>query len=311
MPKTALVTGATGFIGTHLCHKLVKEGYHVVGIGARDENGCACHEMYICDLDKPPLDEIPKIDVCFHQAANNDTLLQNNMAMCDANVVRPTRLFDKLASRGCRRFVFASSCSVYGNSPPPFSESTKASPLNPYAKSKLMFDNYMPRFIKMHGVTAVGLRYTNVYGSSEAHKGRRASMAHQMAAACLSGRTVTLFRHGEQIRDWVHVDDVVRANLLAAECEESLIANIGLGVSHSFNELRRQVSDACGKELGVAWIDCPFASSYQAHTAVEISLANEKLGYQPAVDLSSGVRLMVDQMKRAGLSCPAPQFAYP
>jgi len=300
MPGTALVTGATGFIGNHLSKRLVQEGYHVVGIGTRGENSGSCHTMLHCQLDELVVADLPHIDVCFHQAANNDTMLDSNMAMCDANVVRPTRLFNRLLESGCRRFVYASSCSVYGKSTPPFSEATAASPLNAYAKSKLMFDNHMKKFFGKNGVTAVGLRYTNVYGPGEEHKGRRASMAYQMAKSCLAGKTVSLFRPGDQMRDWVYVDDVVDANMLAAGCDISAVANIGLGTSYSFKDVADAVSMAVGRDLAISWTDCPFESQYQSHTAVDVSLAKRIFGYEPKTGLQSGIAKMVEKMKGPG-----------
>lgn len=289
MSKTTLVTGATGFVGHHLCNRLTSLGHRVIAVGRQYEQSPNCDKLILEDLNFIDFDKLPPIDVCFHQAANNDTLYNGYSTMCDDNVVRPSKMFLRLAERGCRNFVYASSCSVYGKSNSPFEESQTLCPLNAYAKSKLIFDNFALKFARQKNVKVVGLRYTNVYGPREAHKGRRASMVFQIMQKALFQETLELFKDGDQRRDWVYVDDVVDANLLAMECEDSCIANVGRGRARSFNELVSLAKSISKQFINVRFIDCPFLDRYQEATMVDLSLARKKFHYDPKVDVEQGM----------------------
>lgn len=289
MSKTTLVTGATGFVGHHLCERLMSLGHTVYALGREWEHKPRCHELITQELGFVDLSKLPKIDVCFHQAANNDTLCNGYSTMCEDNVVLPSKMFLKLADLGCTNFVYASSCSVYGKCETAFSESQVLSPLNAYAKSKLIFDNFAMKFSKQRGIKVVGLRYTNVYGSGEGHKGRRSSMVFQILRKALVGETLELFKDGEQHRDWVYVGDVVDANILAMDSGGSFIANVGRGRARSFNELVSLAKSISKKEIRVKFIDCPFLDRYQEATNVDLSLAKEKLKYEPKIEVEEGM----------------------
>ena len=180
--KKALVTGATGFIGYHLCKRLYQDGYFVIAVGRNDENTPFCHKLYREPFDNLPFNSFKEIDICFHQAANNNTLESSLDIMQQANVIEPSNLFRNLLQQNnCKNFVYASSCSIYGNQQTPFVETkTPAKPLNSYAVSKLNFENFANDFAIENNVKAIGLRYSNVYGPNEEHKGKRASMIHQI-----------------------------------------------------------------------------------------------------------------------------------
>ena len=283
MKTVALVTGGTGFIGSHLCNKLYENNYHVIAVGFSGENTPNCHQLYRMPLDQIPHSEIGKIDICFHQAANNDTLDSNLDKMLQANVIQPSTLFRNLLQQNnCKNFVYASSCSVYGNQPCPFDElETNPEPLNPYAVSKLEFEKFASDFGELHGLQVVGLRYTNVYGLGEDHKGRRASMLSQMLNKIQKDETVNLFRDGEQERDWIYVDDVVNANIKASEAKESGLFNVGYSMSYSFNFLVKLISDKLRKKPMIEYIDCSFQDQYQSKTSVRMFRTKEILHFVP------------------------------
>ena len=137
-----------------------------------------------------------------------------------ANVEAPMKFLTDLRNFcNCCEFVYASSSAVYGSQPAPYKEGvTPEIPLNPYGESKAEFDKRMMQFGKSwHKTKVVGLRYTNVYGPGEEHKGKRASMIHQMVKTMMKGDKPELFWDGTQQRDWVYIKDVVRANMHALE----------------------------------------------------------------------------------------------
>ncbi|MBI2663491.1 NAD-dependent epimerase/dehydratase family protein [Candidatus Woesearchaeota archaeon] len=232
----ALVTGGTGFIGSNLTEELIRLGYEVVITGFDNElkidnfNG----KFITGDLSEINFDKIGYVDVVFHQAANNDTTLLDRNKMFMDNLDSSKRLFDWAIKNDCKSIVYASSTAIYGNVEAPFKEDGIKNPLNPYAESKLLLDNYVQQLIKKQEINIVGLRYCNVYGKGEGYKGKRATMIYQLVQQMIKGNP-RLFKFGEQKRDYIYVKDVVKANLLASKSKESCIINCGSGRDYSFN----------------------------------------------------------------------------
>jgi len=166
-----LVTGATGFIGFNLIKKIIKQKHTISITGKTKENPIFKKTYFINNIKN-----LKKQDVCFHMAANNDTTCTNSKEMFRANLHEPINLFNELLENGCKKFIYASSTAVYGNSPAPFSEKTKTNPLNLYAESKLAFDEFAEDFAKKNNISIIGLRYCNVYGPYEQIKEKRSSM---------------------------------------------------------------------------------------------------------------------------------------
>jgi ADP-L-glycero-D-manno-heptose 6-epimerase len=286
-----LVTGGTGFIGSNLVMRLLLDGHDVVLTGHDAEQQIpGFRGKYL----QPGLlgidwEAIGKVDCLFHQAAINNTTLLDEREMLRANVQASQELFCRLAQAGCRRFVYASSTAVYGDAPAPYREDGPLNPLNPYARSKKLLEDFAAQFARERpDATVVGLRYCNVYGPRENHKGRRASMIFQLARQMQRGNP-RLFKHGEQKRDYVYVDDAVRANLLAAEARQSCVVNCGSGKSVSFNELVGHLNALLGLQREPEYIENPYADRYQNHTECDMVLANRLLGFEPVFDLQRGL----------------------
>lgn len=298
--KTALVTGGSGFIGSHLCERLYKEKYNVIAQGLKGEIEPKCNYFLKCNLEDLCTTEFPKIDICFHQAANNNTLDNNSDGMIHANVEMPSKLFNILYHKfDCRNFVYASSCSVYGHEPAPYvEETTKTNPLNVYAKSKLLFEEFATSFALKHlDSKVVGLRYSNVYGPNETHKGVRASMITQMLQNMLKGESPRLFKYGEQKRDWVYVDDVINANMIASESHISDIYNVGSGEATSFLDIANLINENLNTSFPIDFIDCYFEHALQTFTLTDISKIS-KIGYKPAKQSISQIQDYVQKQKK-------------
>ncbi len=288
----ALVTGGTGFIGSNLALKLQELGHDVWITGTAGEQDLPTfrertlpHAFWTIDWDR-----LGAVDVVFHQAAINDTTLLDRNEMFRVNVDGTLALFRAAVAHGCRRIVYASSCAVYGDLPAPYREEGPYRPLNPYAESKVVLDAHAMAFTHLHPeVTIVGLRYSNVYGPREAQKGKRATMITQFAHQMLRG-TPRLFKWGEQKRDYIAVEDAVRANLLAASAAESCIVNCGSGAPTTFNDLVAMLNDALGTTRTPVYIDNPYADRYQSHTECDMARARETIGFVPQVDIQTGIR---------------------
>lgn len=273
-----LISGGSGFVGHNLATKLHALGYNVYSISGGNGNPAVGTVIYrgifgIADLPE-------KIDCLFHLAANNDTRYNNLEDIMRINVDDSIHLFNMCFHNGCRTFIYASTAAVYGNSPAPYVEETPVCPLTPYAKSKLRLETEVEKFAKEKNVRTVGLRYCNIYGPGESHKGKRASMIRQLLDCKDAGRRPRLFRDGRQRRDWLHVFDAVDANILAMmNPTASGLFNIGSGVSVSFNEI---VESIFGK-VDVEWVDCPYLSEYQNHTCCNITKARKCFGFNPQI----------------------------
>lgn len=301
MSKTALVTGATGFVGHHICNRLYNNKWNVIAVGSKSENNPLCHKFLQINLDGISWDLIPKIDVCFHQAANNDTTDMDMENMLRSNLTAPSNVFYRLVrEKGCKQFVYASSCSVYGNEPVPYNEkTTRLDPLNPYAHSKMLFEQFAESFALEYGVNLVGLRYSNVYGPGEKHKGKRSSMISQLLQKMHQGERPKIFKFGEHLRDWVYIEDVVNANLLASEYKYSGVFNVGSGEAMSFNDVVATLNAELQTNLEPEYINCPFLNAYQTHTLVDLTHSKNGLGYIPEFGPAAGIKKFVEETKKA------------
>lgn len=287
-----LVTGGTGFIGSNLALRLHALGHEVWMTSAEGEQDLPEFRSRTLPREFWRLDwaALGPVDVVFHEAAINDTTLLDREEMFRVNVEGALRLFEEAVARGCRRIVYASSCSVYGDVPAPYREDGPVHPLNPYAESKLALDERAVAFAEAHpDVTIVGLRYSNVFGPREDHKGKRATMITQFAQQMVRGNP-RLFQWGEQKRDYLYVEDAVRANLLAAAANTSCVVNCGSGTATSFNALVEVLNEIFGTNRVPEYIENPYAGRYQDHTECDMTLARVRLDFVPLVDIRSGIR---------------------
>lgn len=287
----ALVTGGTGFVGSNLVRTLVKQGWDVIATGHDAEQTLADLPVTILQPSFLELDwkRIGPIDVLFHQAAINNTLFLDRGEMLRANVESSKALFRQVMQSGCRRIVFASSTAIYGNGPVPYTEAQPAAPLNPYAESKVLLEEHAMELAKTENdLRIVGLRYCNVYGPGESHKGRRASMIWQLARQMTRGNP-RLFEHGEQKRDYIYVEDVVAANLRAATAAENVIVNCGSGTATSFNDLVTILNETLHLSRRAEYFPNPHPAAYQSHTLCDMTRARTALGFSPAYSIRDGI----------------------
>lgn len=291
-----LVTGGSGFVGRRLVARLVGDG-HEVTITSGGTHVCpGVKRVLYRGLEGIDWTAVSGQDVVFHQSANNDTRCKDESEMYRANVYGPIKLFVTAASSGCKNFVYASSTAVYGNEPAPYTSSTKVAPLNVYGRSKASFDEFAMKFADDFKVNVTGLRYCNVYGPGEDHKGARMSMVGQLLRSMLAFRKPQLFSTGDQRRDWVFVDDVVEANVLAMQKNSGgRIYNLGSGSAVSFNEVVAAINELLSEKAGrlapmePAYVDCPFPSEYQSYTCCEMKEAECDLGLVVKYDLRKGI----------------------
>jgi len=297
-----IVTGAAGFIGANLLRALNERGEtDILAVDdlTRSEKFRNLAEFEIADyLDKDEFlervrrRELPRPDVVFHEGACSDTMESDGRYMMANNFRYSAELFDWCQSSGIV-LIYASSAAVYGMGPG-FSELRSAErPLNVYGYSKLLFDQFVRRHLAGAAAPVVGLRYFNVYGPREAHKGRMASVAFHHFHQFRSEAKVRLFEgshgfaDGEQRRDFIHVDDVVKANLHFWNRPGSGVYNLGTGRAQSFNDVALSVINALREANGQTALNLQQAASqgtieytefpaalrgkYQAYTQADLS----------------------------------------
>ncbi len=286
-----LITGGTGFIGSNIAIHLLNEGHEIIITGHESEQQLPefdgkCLYPGLLGID---WDRIGNVDVLFHQAAMNNTRITDRKEILRANVESSEKLFHFCIKNGCKHIVYASSTAVYGLNPAPYKESDPFDLNTPYAESKKMLEDVALKLQRLYPhVVFVGLRYCNVYGPREYHKGSRSTMIYQFAHQMQRGNP-RLFCYGEQKRDYIYVKDVVRANLLASLAPESCVVNCGSGKATTFNRLVELLNDTLKLNRTPEYIINPYEGNYQAYTECDMTLAREKIGFVPEYSIENGI----------------------
>jgi ADP-L-glycero-D-manno-heptose 6-epimerase len=234
-----------------------------------------------------------RFSTIFHLASITDTTLHDQFAQVHDNVEGFRRLLN-FAKPNRIRVIYASSAATYGATNVASVETNDAAPANIYAFSKAIMDNLATRAAReSRNSTIVGLRYFNVYGPREAHKGVPASMVYHLSQQMKAGQRPRIFKHGEQKRDFVYVKDVVDGTIRGIEARQSGIYNLGSGQARSFNELVNVLNRSLGTGLTPDYIDNPHAH-YQNFTEADLTNVRRHLGYNSQYPLEAGVE---DYMK--------------
>lgn len=286
-----LVTGGTGFIGSNIALALLAAGHDVSITGSMYEQELPEFKNKTHFLGATGIDwnTVGELDAIFHEGAISDTRVHDRNQMMRANLETSKEIFERAKERGVRHITYASSTAVYGNLPAPYREDMIPLPLNVYGESKALLDEFAMEFARENPtITVVGLRYCNVYGPRENHKGKTATMIYQFAHQMQHGNP-KLFTDGTQKRDYIYVKDVVHANILSLSARESTVLNCGSGNATSFNELVTLLNETLGFSRTPEYIENPFIATYQNYTLCDMRKAKEKLGFVPEYDIRSGI----------------------
>jgi UDP-glucose 4-epimerase len=302
MSKRIVITGGAGFIGSALARALVARGDDVLVLdnfssGKRENlkdvsTGLAVVEGDI--LDASVLDRaFAGADVVFHEAAipSVPRSLAAPLASHNANATGTLNVLE--AARRCqvRRVVYAGSSSAYGEPPSlPVVESMAPAPLSPYAASKLAGEHYCRVYARVFGVQAVILRYFNVFGPRQDPNSQYAAVIPRFITAALQRQPATVFGDGEQSRDFCFIDNVVEANLRAADADgvSGKIFNIACGTGTSLNRVLALLGESLARPIAARHE--PARAGDVRHSLADIAQAKAMLGYTAAVDFPTGLQ---------------------
>lgn len=314
----ALVTGGAGFIGSNLVRALLDRGDDVRIL----DNFSTGHASNIQGLDvelvEGDLRSFERVatatrtaDVVFHQGAlpSVPRSIQDPLTSSAVNVEGTLNVLLAARDAGVRRVVFASSSSVYGDAPGmPRAEAQPLAPLAPYAVSKLAAEQYCMVANRVYGLETVALRYFNVFGERQDPLSGYAAVIPRFARQMLDGERPTIFGEGTTSRDFTHVDNVIQANLAAAEGDRATghVMNVAVGRSHTLNELVAALRALLGSDLEAEY-GAPRAGDVPESLA-DISLARELIGYNPSIGFEEGLRRTIEWIaERRPRSTPAGQ----
>ncbi len=305
-----LVTGGCGFIGSNLARTLAKRGAQVTAVdniqsGVAENLRDSEVQFLAADVTESrnwlaggPLSQLTGVqwDAVFHHGDITDPRHGDDEKVYQRNTSGFQNVLDLALKRKCR-LVFASTAGLYGNGAVPMREDQPNHILTAYGKSKAEMER---RAVEAGTrIPVIGLRYFNVYGPREGHKGRAASMIFHLFHQMTAGKNPRLFEFGEQKRDFVYVKDIVAANLCALTAPSG-IYNVGSGEAEEFNAVVAALNTAMGTALETEFFKMPYdPATYQMNTHADMSKAKSQLGFTPQWNLKAGVMDYVHWLQAA------------
>ena len=300
----ALVTGCAGFIGSHLADKLLEFGYEVIGIDcftdyypkgikeANISNALKNKNFKFIEEDILEMDKLPEVDYTFHLAAQAGVRASwgKSFEIYTRNNIEATqKLLEFYKDRKIKKFVYASSSSVYGDAELPMREDSLLKPVSPYGVTKLAGENLCYLYWKNYEVPTVSLRYFTVYGPRQ-----RPDMAiHKFVKAIFKGKGITVFGDGTQTRDFTYVDDAIDANILAAINDVvGEVFNVGGGSRISVNALVDEIEKIVGKKAKIKYVGKQKGDVRD--TWADVNKAKKELEWKPKARIEEGLKKFVD-----------------
>lgn len=291
-----LVTGGAGFIGSHTVRRLQAEGHRLRVVddlsAGRRENLPPDVELRVMDvLDEAALRAAMEgQDACLHLAAQVSVQrsLQQPLASANRNILGFVAVLEAARHAGVGRVVHASSAAVYGDAAQlPISESQPPAPLSPYGLEKLVNEQYAALYRRTYGMRVLGLRYFNVFGPGQSPDSPYAGVIARFIDGCRSSEGVQLFGDGLQSRDFIHVEDVARANALALAGDACGVLNIARGQSVSLLDILAGLDGLCGRPVERRQL--PERAGDIRHSLAAVTQAEAVLGFRAGIGFAEGL----------------------
>lgn len=303
-----LVTGGCGFVGSSLVKRLVELDKDVIIIdnlssGTKNSIGDLSDRIKFLKIDLTKLPECPErkyledVDIIFHNAAfvSIRKSFDERREELLSNCLGTLNILEEAVKHGANKFIFASSMAVYGN--PNEDTVSENHPLNPtsvYGLSKVRGEMYCKYFSEHYGLNAIILRLFNIYGSGQIPN-PRVGVITTFIDNALKNKPLQIYGDGEQIRDFVHVEDVVDANISSMDYKSKFdIFNIGSGTGHSINDIVQTISE----HIDVSIQHKPAVKEDARRMVADISKANKKLKFTPHTNLKHGIEELIRRMRK-------------
>ncbi len=304
-----LITGGAGFIGSNIAKRLVRDGESVRVIdnfstGKKNNIDEIKDKIDLIEGDirdtETVLKAVKDVDFIIHQAAlpSVPRSIKDPVTANDVNVTGTLNLLNAAKNSKIKRFVYASSSSVYGDTPIlPKREDMPPNPQSPYAVTKLTGEYYCSVFYKVYGLPTVSLRYFNVFGPYQDPESQYAAVIPKFINSVLHHNSPVVYGDGEQSRDFTFIDNVVDANILSCRNDKSSgkVLNIACGNRYTLNRLLTEVSYLTGNKANPQFIE-PRSGDIR-HSQADISSARELIGYRPKIDFREGLKRTVEWFK--------------
>lgn len=303
-----LVTGGAGFIGSHLVDELLARGHEVKvldnlhsGSLQNIRNHMENPSLQFLKSDIRNKTEVEKairgVDVVFHEAAITSvpTSVKDPQLTEEVNLEGTRNLLKQSLAEGVERFIFASTCAVYGEAENlPIKENSQLKPISPYAESKLAAEKECIKFTKQERLKTVILRYFNAYGPRQGG-GKYSGVISKFIERSETGETPIIYGDGKQTRDFVYVKDIVKANLLSLDKREAVgqVFNVGSGKGISIKELLKTILELTERSEIKPVYEDPRANDIR-HSEADLSKINKKLGYEPQTSLKEGLKELIE-----------------
>lgn len=302
-----LVTGGLGFIGSNITGRLVRDGHEVTALDNLHTGSEAnvAGERGKLKMIKGNAGSIAgmaeKFDVIFHEGISSSSPMYKENPHLVATAIDEMISILEYAKRNGTRVVFAATSSVYNQQKPPHREDMPVNVVDYYTEARYEMERLAELYGKLYGVKVAGLRYFSVYGPHEKAKGKYANLITQFLWAIENGEKVIIYGDGKQTRDFVYVDDVVEANMLAMKFLAAGpgfgIFNVGTGRSIAINDMVQMVGRKLGKEPKIEHIENRI-KNYVEHTLADTTLAEKKLGFKARITLEKGIEMLVDYYRK-------------
>ena len=299
-----LVTGALGFIGSNLTERLVKDGHEVTALDnlhtGREENIASVkNKIKILRADSGSIGSMTeKFDAIIHQGVySSSPMYKDNPHLTAKAIDEWVSILEYVRKNNAKdgnnvKLVFASSSSLYNGNNPPHKEDMPILVKDYYTEARYAMERMARLYSDLYGVNSVGLRYFSVYGPHEKSKGKYANLITQFLWEMQAGKQPIILGDGKQTRDFVYVDDVVEANLLALKYNKHDIFNVGTGKSVTLTDMAVLLAKKLGKDIKPKY-EPNRIKNYVQHTLADTSKAASLLGFRTKISLDEGIGRLV------------------
>jgi len=297
--NNVVVTGGCGFIGSNLVERLVKEGYNVTVFDDLSTGNLKNIDGLDVKFFKEPYEKIPLlvrgVELIFHLGIPSSSPMYRRDPYLVGKAINDAISILECAKKYGSKIVYASTSSLYNGNPIPYSEDMPTYVTDYYTECRYAIERLSKLYNLLFRVKSVGLRLFSVYGPKEKYKGEYANIVSQFLWLIQRDEPPVIFGDGTQTRDFIYVEDVVEAFMLAAEKEfDCEIFNVGTGVAHSFNEVVDLVNRLLGKNVKPIYKPNPI-KNYVYHTLADTTKAEKILGFKAKVTLEEGIKKLISK----------------